>query len=212
MTEQTREVRRYAADERYAHWLTAIAFVLVAVSGLALYHPSMYWMSGLLGGGQWTRILHPFIGIFMCVVFFYLALRVWADNRMTDADRKWLGSASDIMAKRPVNVPEPGRYNGGQKVLFKLLVLCMLLLLLSGIALWRPYFAPALPIDVVRWGGLAHAVSAFILIGLVVGHVYMSIWTRGSVRGMIRGTVSRAWARHHHGAWLRQVLGQSKSG
>ncbi|OUL68570.1 formate dehydrogenase cytochrome b556 subunit, partial [Paraburkholderia hospita] len=53
---------RYTPNERTNHWITAITFVLLALSGLALFHPSMFWLSALFGGGQWTRILHPFIG------------------------------------------------------------------------------------------------------------------------------------------------------
>jgi formate dehydrogenase subunit gamma len=37
--------------------------VLLALSGLALFHPAMFWLTALFGGGQWTRILHPFIGV-----------------------------------------------------------------------------------------------------------------------------------------------------
>jgi formate dehydrogenase subunit gamma len=52
---------RYTANERTNHWIVAIAFVLAALSGLALFHPALYWLSALFGGGPWTRILHPII-------------------------------------------------------------------------------------------------------------------------------------------------------
>ncbi len=58
-------IARYSERERINHWIPAIAFVLAALSGLALFHPSMYWMSSLVGGGTWSRILHPFIGLVM---------------------------------------------------------------------------------------------------------------------------------------------------
>ena len=53
---------RYKASDRVNHWLVALLFVLAAISGLALFHPSMFFLTGVLGGGQLTRILHPFIG------------------------------------------------------------------------------------------------------------------------------------------------------
>jgi hypothetical protein len=47
---------RYTANERANHWITAIPFVLLALSGPALFHPSMFWLTSIFGGGQWTRI------------------------------------------------------------------------------------------------------------------------------------------------------------
>lgn len=68
---------RYSANERTNHWITAITFVLLALSGLALFHPSMFWLTALFGGGQWTRILHPFVGLVMFVSFAILVVRFW---------------------------------------------------------------------------------------------------------------------------------------
>ena len=52
-------IRRYTASERINHWLVAISFILTALSGLAFFHPGLYWLSNLFGGGTWARILHP---------------------------------------------------------------------------------------------------------------------------------------------------------
>ncbi|MBH9725417.1 cytochrome b/b6 domain-containing protein, partial [Burkholderia contaminans] len=71
---------RYTANERTNHWITAITFVLLALSGLAMFHPAMFWLSALFGGGQWNRILHPFIGVVMFASFLILALRFWHHN------------------------------------------------------------------------------------------------------------------------------------
>jgi formate dehydrogenase subunit gamma len=201
---------RHVADERISHWLTALSFFLAMFSGLAFYYPSLYWMASLMGGGPWSRILHPFFGMVMLLTFLYQVVRLWKDNRMTRADWKWLANAGSVMMKHESNVPEQGRFNGGQKMLFKLLLLSMLLLLASGIVMWRPYFAHQFEIDVVRWALMVHAVSAFVLCGLVLGHIYMVIWTRGSMWAITRGTVTKAWARHHHPAWYREMTGSSE--
>ena len=58
-------IQRYSAAERINHWIVAVCFILLALSGLAMFHPAMAWLYGLFGGGQWTRILHPFFGIVM---------------------------------------------------------------------------------------------------------------------------------------------------
>ena len=55
---------RYTAELRTNHWLTALGFVFAALSGLALFHPALFWLSNLFGGGPWTRVLHPFIGYY----------------------------------------------------------------------------------------------------------------------------------------------------
>jgi formate dehydrogenase subunit gamma len=53
------EIPRYTTPERVNHWTVAICFVLLALSGLAFFHPAFFFLTGLFGGGPWTRILHP---------------------------------------------------------------------------------------------------------------------------------------------------------
>ena len=62
-------VDRYTVAARINHWITAICLVLLALSGLALFHPSLFFLTGLFGGGQMARILHPWIGVVMFVSF-----------------------------------------------------------------------------------------------------------------------------------------------
>ena len=82
------KIERYNANDRTYHWITAISFVLLAISGLALFHPSLFWLSNLLGGGQWTRILHPFIGLLMFGMFVVLVLRFWHHNILEPVDHQ----------------------------------------------------------------------------------------------------------------------------
>ncbi|AUT61614.1 formate dehydrogenase subunit gamma [Paraburkholderia terrae] len=199
-------ILRYTPNERTNHWITAITFVLLALSGLALFHPSMFWLSALFGGGQWTRILHPFIGLVMFVSFMILALRFWHHNYLDADDRQWLRQINDVLTNREDRLPEVGRYNAGQKLLFFVLVLCLLLLLLSGIVIWRAYFAFYFPIEVVRVAAVIHAVTAFVLICSIIVHIYAAIWVKGSIGAMVRGTVTLGWARKHHPKWFRESI------
>src|SRR3981189_701158 len=66
---------RYTASDRTNHWLTAIAFVCAGLSGLAMFHPALFGLSGLFGGGPWTRILHPYIGLAMVVAFLFFGVK-----------------------------------------------------------------------------------------------------------------------------------------
>jgi formate dehydrogenase subunit gamma len=200
-------IERYDDAERIIHWIVAITFVLLALSGLALFHPSMFFLSSVLGGGTWTRILHPFIGLVMFVAFSSLAVRVWRANILDRKDKQWLKQADDVIANREERLPEVGKYNAGQKLVFWVQAACLILLLLSGIVIWRPYFAPAFSIPVIRIAAVLHAFTAFVLILTIIIHIYAGIWVKGSIRAMTRGYVTRAWARKHHPAWYREVTG-----
>ncbi|WP_454727116.1 MULTISPECIES: formate dehydrogenase subunit gamma [Cupriavidus] len=201
-------IQRYTAGERTNHWIVALSFVLLALSGLALFHPSMFWLSNVLGGGTWTRILHPFIGVLMFVSFLLLALRFWHHNLFGPNDGAWLRHIGDVLTRNEEAVPEVGRYNAGQKLLFFVMVLCMLLLLLSGIVIWRAYFTAYFPITVVRLSSVVHAVCAFALICGIIVHIYAALWVKGSVAAMTRGTVTYGWAWKHHRAWFREIFRQ----
>ena len=198
-------IERYGASTRINHWIVAISFVLLALSGLALFHPALFWLTNLFGGGPWTRILHPFIGCFMVVAFLLLGARLWRDNLMQRRDWLWLRKIEDVVNNREQNLPEVGRYNGGQKVLFFTIIVCLACLLPSGIVIWRQYFSGYFSINVVRLGALAHAFFAFVLICAIIVHIYAGIWVKGSIRAMTRGWVTPGWAWKHHRAWFRDV-------
>lgn len=202
---------RYSANDRTNHWLTAIAFVLAALSGLAMFHPALFWLSGLFGGGPWTRILHPFIGLFMVVVFIFLAIRMWRHNYLQARDWQWMRQINDVIANREERLPEVGKYNGGQKLLYFVLVLCLAVLLPTGLIIWRAYFSAYFPIEIVRLGALAHAVFAFVLITSIIVHIYAGIWVKGSIHAMTRGTVTPGWAYKHHRAWYREMIHAANS-
>ena len=89
MSNETNLVQRYNIKERTNHWVVAITFIMLALSGLALFHPAFFFLTNLFGGGTWSRILHPFIGVVMFASFLALAARFWEHNRITNADREW---------------------------------------------------------------------------------------------------------------------------
>ena len=196
-------IQRYNAKERINHWIVAITFILLALSGLALFHPALFWLTAVLGGGTWTRILHPYIGLVMFFCFTLLALGFWHHNLLEKNDITWLKGIGDVLNNREENFPFVGRYNAGQKLLFWTMIACMLGLLLSGIVIWRAWFS--FPIFMVRSAAVLHALCGFILIIGIIVHIYAAIWIKGTVGAMTRGVVSRAWARKHHPAWYRNL-------
>ena len=205
------DVPRYKAGERVNHWVVAFCFLLLAASGLAFFHPAFWFLTSLLGGGVWARILHPFIGVVMFVFFAFMALRYWKENVIQSYDREWNKRLLDVINNRDDNLPEIDKYNIAQKQLFWVMVVTMGLLLVSGVMLWRPYFADAFSITLIRIAAVVHAASAFVLIVGTIAHIYTGIfWVRGTLRAMTRGTVSHNWARQHHPLWYRRVTGGSK--
>ena len=206
MIRNPKDLQRYTAEERANHWIVGICFILLALSGLAFFHPAFYPLVQLFGGGVWARILHPIIGWLMMIGFVVMYFRFRALNRMEPADREWLDRVGEMMDGNDHNMPEQGKYNGGQKAMFWAMSVCMLLLFVSGIILWRAYFS--FPVDVVRLGAVVHAAIAAIMIAMIFVHVYAALWVRGTVRAMVYGTVTRAWAKQHHRAWYRQVTGK----
>lgn len=200
-----RDIQRYTAGERSNHWAVAILFILAALSGLALFHPALFWLSQLFGGGVWTRILHPFLGVAMLLFFLWLVLRFARHNLLDERDGQWLRQWRDVVGNREERLPPVGRYNAGQKLLFWVLLLCMLVLLGSGIVMWREYFSPLFGIESIRLASLLHAFAAWVLILCIIVHIYAGFWVKGSVGAMLSGWVSRAWARKHHRAWYEEV-------
>ena len=210
MKSRSRDIQRYTAGERVNHWVVAISFVLLALSGLAFFHPSFFFMTNLFGGGPWTRILHPYIGVIMAVGFLLMFFRFWQLNLIKDRDVEWLKNMPALLDGDHDKMPPVEKYNGGQKVLFWLLVLCMLGLVVTGVLMWRAWWN--LPVTVVRAASLVHAISAFGLIGLIMAHIYAAIWTKGTIRAMTRGTVTGGWAWRHHRKWLRELAGREDRG
>jgi formate dehydrogenase subunit gamma len=207
MIRNPKDLTRYTAQERANHWVVGICFILLALSGLAFFHPAFFPLAQLFGGGTWARILHPYVGVLMALSFLAMFLRFKELNRMTPADHEWLNRVGEMVDGNDHNMPEQGKYNGGQKMLFWALAICMLLLVVSGIVMWRAWLN--LPVDVVRFAVVIHSATAAVMIGLIMVHVYAAIWVKGTIRAMWYGTVTRAWAKQHHRAWYRQVTGKS---
>jgi formate dehydrogenase subunit gamma len=201
----TKMLQRYQDRERMNHWFMALMFVLAGLSGLAFFHPAFFFFTNLFGGGQWTRILHPFMGVLMVLSFLGLFFKLWRDNLVNDADREWKQHAVRMLKGDKAGMPPVGKYNYGQKMVFWAMALSLVLLLATGLMFWRPWFAPFFPIPVLRIAVLVHSVSAVVLIAATIMHVYAAIWVKGTVRAMTRGTVSDNWAKLNHPLWHEEM-------
>jgi formate dehydrogenase subunit gamma len=190
-------VQRFTVSERAVHWLTALAFFSLLISGLIVgrrgtFHNVMYaWhlaSAGLLVCGVALSAMagdRP-------------ALRGTARElgRLDVEDREWLHA---IPARLFEGAAEPpaGRFNAGQKVNFVLVSVLLAALYVSGV-------------DTIVAGTHhnlifgAHKLATIVLGVLVGGHLYMAVVNRGTrhaLRGMLTGEVDREWARKHYPRW-----------
>ncbi|MEG1771077.1 MAG: formate dehydrogenase subunit gamma [Comamonas sp.] len=199
-----RMISRTPLPDRLCHWAMVVCFFLVALSGLSWVFPSLHWLGNVLGTPQLARLLHPFLGSVVFVALVWLFIRFVRYNLFEKEDRIWLRNVKSVVAgdhRQPLRI---GKYNAGQKFLFWGIMALISVLLLSGLVIWRAYFAHLFPIPVLRIALLVHAVAGVGLMLLILGHVYLAFWVKGSIRGMVTGYVSHAWARTHHDRWYDQ--------
>jgi formate dehydrogenase subunit gamma len=199
-------VERYSAAARINHWVGAIAMVLLILSGLGLFHPSLFFLTSIFGGGQIARTLHPWFGVILAVSFTVLFLRFWRANLWAADDVAWVAHIGDLVQGHDERMPEVGKYNAGQKFVFWGLALLIPGMLVTGVMIWDQYFSGLAPIPLQRIALIVHAAFAVFAILIIVLHVYAAIWVRGSFDAMITGRVSAGWAWRHHRKWLRRLV------
>ncbi|WP_036260363.1 formate dehydrogenase subunit gamma [Methylocapsa aurea] len=205
-------VDRYTKGARINHWITAASLVLLALSGLALFHPKLFFLTGLFGGGQTTRMIHPWIGVVLFFSFFGLFLRFWKANLWKREDGTWLARIRDVLTGHEERLPELGKYNAGQKFVFWSMSALILVLITSGVVIWDQYFYEFTTIEQKRVAVLVHAIAAVLAISVWIIHVYAAIWVRGTIRAMTRGSVTGGWAWRHHRKWLRELAAKLPNG
>lgn len=202
-------ILRYTLVERVMHWIAAITYVYVLLTGLAFYSPHLYWIATLLGGPATSRFWHPWLGVVFVGVLVWM-LRVWlADMHITPADRKWEESMQHYVRNEDKDLPPIDRFNIGQKYFFWAMLYAGAVLLVSGAVLWFPEWIPW-SLRGLRFAAvLLHVASALATIGLFIIHVYMgTAVVRGGFTSIIRGEVSPDWARMHHRLWFHRVTGK----
>jgi formate dehydrogenase subunit gamma len=198
-------VDRYPLFIRINHWITAVCFVLLTISGLAMFHPSLFFLTDLFAGGQNTRAPHPWLGVVVFVAFFGLFFRFWRSSLFAEGDLAWMLAIGDLLAGREDKVPEVGRYNPGQKMLFWSMSPMIIVLFVTGLIIWDEYFFDYTTIEHKRFAVLAHSAVAVLAICGIIVHVVMVIWERGTLQAMTRGWVTGGWAWRHHRKWLRAL-------
>ncbi|HYK38859.1 MAG TPA: formate dehydrogenase subunit gamma, partial [Candidatus Eremiobacteraceae bacterium] len=205
-------VLRYPFAERLNHWIAAFSYIYLLLTGLAFWSPWCFWIAVMLGGGQTSRMLHPWIGL----IFFFAVMRMyslWAPQmRTTDEDRQWWRSLGHYVRNEDDKMPPAGRYNAGQKALFWSFFYGAIILLFTGLILWFPEEIPWN----LRWlryiSVFLHPVAALATIANFMIHIYMSVFAeRGAFGSVIRGDVSLEFAKRYHPGWYKELTSGSSS-
>jgi formate dehydrogenase subunit gamma len=199
-------ILRYTLLERAMHWLAALTYAYVLLTGLAFYSPHLYWIAAILGGAPTSRFWHPWVALVFLASLAWM-WRAWRrDMRITAADRRWGEAMDHYIRNEDWNLPPIDRFNLGQKYFFWVMLFAGGLLLLSGAAMWFPEIMPAATLGVTI---LLHVAAALVTIGAFIIHVYMgTAVVRGGFTSIIRGEVTPEWAKLHHRLWYHRVTGK----
>ncbi len=206
MKTTTDMVMRYSLAERVVHWLAALSYLYLLLTGLAFFLPLLGWIAGFFGGGPTVRFWHPIVGLCFVATVCWMFAKWRRDMRVTETDRAWNKAVMHYIRNEDEHLPPVGRFNTGQKQFFWIMFYGGMALAASGLVLW---FTDALPWSLrwVRYAAILTHVTAFLatVAGFIV-HIYMgTAVVTGGFSSVIRGEVSRAWARTHHPLWLDEV-------
>jgi formate dehydrogenase subunit gamma len=204
-----RMIERFTPFERSAHWANAIAFSILAISGLVMAFGKFFLLPviGTTLFGWLTYLLknaHNFAGPVFAVSLLIVIVTFIRDNLPAKGDLHWLLKGGGMLSGNEI---KSGRFNAGEKVIFWGGVFVLgLIVVASGLVMDK--LLPGLVYErgTMQLAYMVHAVSNLLMVAMFMGHIYLgTIGTEGAFQGMKTGYVDETWAREHHGLWLDDV-------
>ncbi|WP_207459516.1 formate dehydrogenase subunit gamma [Azospirillum sp. SYSU D00513] len=204
-------VPRFNGFERFAHWTTAVSFIVMALTGLVVTFGRSLLIP-LMGHSAHTvlaeasKVLHNFFSVPFVIGLFLIFVLWLRDNIPEKADWIWIKELGGLLSKGGSH-PETGRFNAGQKIVFWSVVLGGALLALSGYLLIMPFFITG--IGGMQIMHVIHGVLGGLMIAAILAHIYIgTIGMEGAFDAMGKGDVDENWAKEHHLGWYEQVTGR----
>jgi len=202
-----RLIQRFTPFERYVHWVVAISFSILGVTGLIIML-GKYVLLPVIGYTlfawltQLSKHLHNFAGPVFVVSLLMFIVMVIKDNLPRLYDIGWLMKAGGMISGQ--HVPS-GRFNAGEKLWFwGGVVVLSLIVSASGLILDFPNFDQVRAVMIEA--NVVHAVAAGTVMAISLGHIYLgSIGLEGAYDAMRYGYVDEAWAKEHHEYWYNDV-------
>ncbi len=207
-----RTILRFTAVERLTHWTIAISFVILGLTGLNISFGKSLLLP-LIGPDAFSRwsiaakYLHDYSSIPFVIGVLVLFLLWVRQNFFTRVDLRWFQEGGGMVGHKH---PPAYKFNGGQKLLFWLVVLATIGVALSGFSLLFPFYLTN--ILGMQTSEIVHAVIAMLFIGLILAHIYIgTLGMEGGFEAMGTGDVDLNWAKQHHALWVEQELGQGRA-
>ncbi|MEM0950211.1 MAG: formate dehydrogenase subunit gamma [Pseudomonadota bacterium] len=229
-----RTVVRFRAIERLGHWMLAISFLILGLTGLITLFGRKIVIP-LLGHDAFAPIAEASKWIHNNVAWaFMLALVMifvmWVfHNLPSRTDLVWLAKGGGIFTK---DHPPAKKFNAGQKIIFWSCIILGASISASGLSLLFPFefnmFAPTFeklnaiglpqllgfgelrtqlaPHEEMQYAAAWHAIVSFVLMAIIFAHIYIgSVGMEGAYDAMGTGEVKEEWAVQHHSIWAEEA-------
>jgi formate dehydrogenase subunit gamma len=204
-----RVIERFTPFERVAHWTNAIAFSVLAISGLVMVF-GKYLLLPIIGStlfGLLTYALktaHNFAGPVFAVSLVVVIATFIRDNLPSKDDIEWLKKGGGLFSGEEV---PSHRFNAGEKVLFWAGVFLFGLIVVgSGLVLDKLIPGMLYTRGEMQIAHMIHAAAALVMMAMFLGHIYMgTLGMKDAFKAMRTGYVDEAWAEEHHKLWADDI-------
>jgi formate dehydrogenase subunit gamma len=208
-----KKITRFSAFERFSHWLTAVSFVLLGLTGLNITFGKIVLLplmgeSAFSDLAQLAKYVHNFIS-FAFMLGLILIVALWIkDNIPRQVDIDWLKQGGGFVKGR--HAPA-GRFNAGEKAVFWCALAAGAAVSASGLLLLFPFYGTN--IATMQVAQVVHALIAVLFVALILGHIYIgTLGMEGAFEAMGTGEVDVNWAKEHHDLWFVEKQAQADLG
>jgi formate dehydrogenase subunit gamma len=208
-----RTVLRFRAFERFSHWLTAVSFVILGLTGLNITFGKIVLLP-VIGPEAFSKIsqiakyVHNFTSFSFVAGLVLIIAIFFRDNLPAKVDIEWLKQGGGFIKSK--HAPA-GRFNLGEKVVYWLSLTAGLAVSISGFLLLFPFYETN--IAEMQLAQVVHAVAAVLFIALILAHIYIgTLGMEGAFEAMGTGEVDFNWAKEHHDVWLAEQLEKRNAG
>jgi formate dehydrogenase subunit gamma len=205
-----RTIKRFGGFPRFVHWLTAMSFIILALSGLNVVFGKTLLLP-LVGEGafaafsQWAKYAHNYLSVPFTVGLVFMLLMWIGQNLPSAADLKWIAQGGGLVGSAH---PPAEKFNAGQKLIFWAVILIGGAIAVSGYFLMFPFYAAT--IEGMQLAQVVHSIGGVVLIAVIFGHIYIgSVGMEGAFDAMSKGDVDVNWAKEHHSLWAERELRKS---
>jgi formate dehydrogenase subunit gamma len=204
-----RVIQRFTYFERAAHWSNAIAFCVLAISGLVMAF-GKFLLLPLIGGALFgwltyaLKTAHNFVGPLFAVSLVIVFLTFLRSNMPSRDDLRWLAKGGGLFGG---GEPPSHRFNAGEKLVFWGGVFVLgIVVVTTGLVLDKVLPGLAYLRGDMQVAHMWHSVAAILMMAVFLGHIYIgTIGMRGAYRAMKTGYVDEGWAREHHRYWYEDI-------